>query len=219
MKNRYVPEYTRALPHVHLPGACFFVTSRLHGSLPKDFLTKLHQKYEAQQRLVEQINPSDRERQLYLLQRAWFKEYEEALHRCKDGPHWLAKPEAAQPLVEQLRRYDGQYYRLEAYTILSNHFHALLDFSIQLQPDGSVDTATYVNLDKVMGLVKGASAFLANKALNRTGHTFWQNESHDRYIRNAKHFVAAVDYIKQNPAEAGLCLHWQEHAFTWVRPG
>jgi hypothetical protein len=217
MKNPYVPEYTRGLPRFHPAGATFFVTCRLHGSLPKEFLTKIHHKYEAQTKLIEQINPPDKERQLYLLHRAWFNEYEEALHRCKDGSHWLNKPEIAQLLVEQFRRYDGKWYRLEAYTILSNHFHVLLDFSIQLRPDGSVDTTTYVNLDKVIGLIKGASSFYANKKLGRSGHPFWQDGSHDRYIRGAKHYVAAVNYIKQNPVVARLCLHWREHAFTWVR--
>jgi putative transposase len=76
----------------------------------------------------------------------------------------------------------------------------------------------YSNLDKAMNLVKGRSARLANLYLKRTGSKFWGDEYHDRYIRNFEHFNKAVDYIKNNPVKAKLCLHWLHHLHTWVRP-
>ena len=40
--------------------------------------------------------------------------------------------------------------------------------------------------------------------LGRKGN-FWQVEKFDRYIRNPRHYAAAVDYIETNPVRAGLC--------------
>lgn len=34
----------------------------------------------------------------------------------------------------------------------------------------------------------------------------WHHEYWDRYIRNEKHFHAALDYIHQNPVKSGLCV-------------
>ncbi len=48
MQNK--PEYTRNLPHYHLYGATFFVTFRLFGSLPLEFLEKLSDWYELEKR-------------------------------------------------------------------------------------------------------------------------------------------------------------------------
>jgi REP element-mobilizing transposase RayT len=217
MKNRFVPEYTRKRPHFLRAGARLFVTCRLFGSIPKSDLHKLDKKYQEQIQLLEKRNPPDKELQLYLLQRAWFLEYDEMLHKIKTGPFWLAKPEIAKTLVDQLWRYHEKWYRLEAYTILSNHFHALLDFSVQVTPEGHIDEKNYHNLDKVIGLIKGASGFYANKILGRTKQSFWQEGYYDRYIRDAQHASSTINYIKQNPVKAGICLHWQEHPFTWAK--
>ncbi|MCB0575815.1 MAG: hypothetical protein KDC61_14745 [Saprospiraceae bacterium] len=37
------------------------------------------------------------------------------------------------------------------------------------------------------------------------------------YTRYQKYLVPAVNYLKQNPVAAGICTHWMQHPFTWVR--
>ena len=219
MRDNFTPEYTRYLPHFHRPGATFFVTFRLFDSLPKVFLENLSGRYRDQREAIEQANPPDKEAQLYLLQRAYFLEFDQTLDKCEYGPTWLKAPQAALPLADQFNKFDGIFYLLIGYTILPNHAHAVLDFSIQLKPDGAVDTTAYKNLDYVINRIKGASARLINLALDRTGQTFWQAGYHDRYIRDQKHLVSAVNYLKQNPVAAGICTHWMQHPFTWVREG
>jgi REP element-mobilizing transposase RayT len=219
MRDNYTPEYTRYLPHFHRPGATFFVTFRLFDSLPKEFMEQLSKKYHDQKEAIVQANPLDKEKQLYLLQRAYFLEFDQALDKCEHGPTWLKEPQCALPLADQLNKFDGEFYKLIGYTIMPNHAHAILDFSIQLKPDGSVDTATYKNLDYVMDRVKGASARYANLALDRTGQTFWQAGYYERYVRDQKHLVSAVNYLKQNVVAAKICTHWMQHPFTWVREG
>ncbi len=214
MQNK--PEYTRALPHYHRYGATFFVTFRLHGSLPQEFLENLSLWYESEkQRIVDEISGEAQEKSMGLLQRDYFRKFDQALDQCLFGPIFLKEPEAAQKVVEQLNRFDGQWYKLLAYTILPNHVHTLLDFSIQLR-DTEFNKVTYKNLDYVMGRIKGASARYVNLALERTGNECWQSEYHDRYIRDRRHLVAAIDYIKHNVVSANICKHWLEHPFTWV---
>jgi REP element-mobilizing transposase RayT len=215
MQNK--PEYTRFLPHYHPVGASFFVTSRLYGSLPKEFLENLHIWYETEKERLLVENPNEQtEKALALLQRDYFRKYDNALDQCLCGPTYLKDPAVARRAVEQLTRFDGQWYRLLAYTIMPNHVHALLDFSVQVKEDGSVDMEQYQNLDVVMGRIKGASARYANLELGRTGNEFWQVEYHDRYIRDKRHLLAAIDYIKQNVVSAKISIHWREHPFTWV---
>ncbi len=215
MKNK--PEYTRLLPHYHPVGATFFVTFRLYGSLPVSFLDELGRWFEAEKDRLSALPPgAEREKAFTLLQRDFFRKYDAALDQCLCGPVHLREPAAARLVVDQLLRFDGQWYRLLAYTIMPNHVHVLLDFSIQAGPDGTVDMDHYTNLDVVLGRVKGASARYINLHLGLTGERFWQKESHDRYIRDQRHLLAAVDYIKQNVVSARICQHWREHPFTWV---
>jgi len=211
------PEYTRFLPHYHPIGATFFVTFRLHGSLPKEFLEKLSAWNKAEkERISTETKGEAQTKVLALLHRDYFRKFDAGLDQCLSGPRFLKEPAVAQKVVEQLARFDGKWYRLLAYTILPNHVHALLDFSIQMNEFGSSENPEYVNLDLVMGRISGASARYANLVLRRTGNALWQPEYHDRYIRDRRHLLAAVDYIKQNPVSAKLCSHWREHVFTWI---
>lgn len=215
MQNK--PEYTRFLPHYHPVAATFFVTFRLHGSLPKEFLEDLAAWYGAEKERIANELPSDKqEKALALLQRDYFRKFDHALDQCISGPVFLNEAVAACRVVEQLTRFDGEWYHLLAYTVMPNHVHILLDFSSQADEDGVVDITKYKNLDFVMGRVKGASARYVNLALKRTGKDCWQPEYHDRYIRDKRHLLAAVDYIKQNVVSAGICMHWRDHPFTWI---
>ena len=38
----------------------------------------------------------------------------------------------------------------------------------------------------------------------------WQREYWDRFIRDEKHYHAAIAYILDNPVSAGLCAHREE---------
>lgn len=92
-------------------------------------------------------------------------------------------------------------YILAAWVIMPNHVHLLAtplaDFS----------------LAEIMHSIKSFTAKEANKLLQRSG-VFWQHESFDRYIRNAKHYEKVIAYIESNPAKAGLCERRAEWAFS-----
>lgn len=65
------------------------------------------------------------------------------------------------------------------------------------------------------GIVHSWKSYTANKAnrlLRRQGD-FWHRDYFDRYIRDDRHFAAAVRYIEENPLRAGLCAAQVEWPF------
>lgn len=100
--------------------------------------------------------------------------------------------------------FDGVRYKMPAWVVMPNHVHALL---IPLEP---------FLLEDIVHSWKSFTANEANRILKRTGQ-FWQAEYFDRYIRDGKHYLAAVAYIEQNPVKARLCHTPEEWPFSSAR--
>ena len=69
------------------------------------------------------------------------------------------------------------------------------------------------SLSNIMQTVKSVSAHRINKELGRKG-AVWQPDYFDRYIRDAKHYQKALQYIHSNPVKAGLCKSAEEWEFS-----
>ena len=108
------------------------------------------------------------------------------------GNCWLREARVAQIVQDALLFHNGNKYDLWAWVIMPNHGHVLLT------------PMPGVHLPDVMHSLKSFTATKANRLLRRTGQ-FWQHESFDRYIRDARHFSSVVSYIENNPVKAGLC--------------
>jgi putative transposase len=80
-------------------------------------------------------------------------------------------------------------YELIALSIMPNHIHILFKQT--------------KDLAKTMQNLKGGSAFLVNKLLNKTG-VLWEKGYFDKGIRNQEHFDITYNYIKNNALKAGL---------------
>ena len=92
----YQASYRRNLPHIQPPGATFFVTARLYGSLPQEVLQQLHADHEARLKAIETIaNPPTREAERYREDKRQFGCLDAFLDRATEGPHWLANPAIA----------------------------------------------------------------------------------------------------------------------------
>lgn len=214
--------YKRRLPHLHPIGATFFVTWRLHGSLPGSVVQQLSQEHiDEVQRLASQNLPfDDHEEKLHLLRFRYFLKFDKALDSAthEESPHCLHQPEAATIVKNFVAAYDGLWYHLYALCIMSNHVHAVMDFSAQLRNEhlSPLDAKPYKQLWQVMKHIKGASAIQINQLLNREGR-LWQEESYDRYIRNPNHLNNAIRYTYMNPVKAGICKNWQDYPFTYVK--
>ncbi len=215
--------YRRNLPHILPLGATFFVTFRLYGSLPKVFIDQLKfKKDEALANLAfcKNLSPEDQRLQKLKIEKQYWQAFNDALDTIKEGPHHIKIPELAQIVVDRMKSYDDKYYQLCAYVIMSNHVHALLDFSKQLETiEGAITDKNYKQLEKIMGYIKGGSAKYCNdwlKEHNKPPQSpFWAQETFDRYIRDQKHYDNTVDYILNNPVKIGLCDRWEDYPFAW----
>src|SRR5258707_964729 len=111
----------RHLPHWDLPGATYFVTSCLAGSIPARGLLDL-------QRFEEELTV--RSRPPKLSERAWrtqqgklmFSRREEWLDREPAVRHF-DQEELAAELRQALYHFAGERYELIAYVVMPSHFH------------------------------------------------------------------------------------------------
>lgn len=126
--------------------------------------------------------------------------------------HPFRQPLAAQTAADYLRKFDGEFYRLHAFSVMSNHLHVLFDLEPQLLDADE----PRIPLEKIIGRMKGGSAFAVNRALGRSG-PLWRKGYYDRYIRGPRHFARAYEYNLQNPVKAGLVARWEDHPYTWGR--
>lgn len=218
MRKQIKTEHTGKLPHFHRVGATFFITTHLHNSIPFDTLKKLREKRDKSIEALKKKHPSNLEKEIYMLRRAYFYAYDDLLDRCVNSPTHLKHHKVASIVEKYIRKYDQKYYNLVTFTMMPNHLHLVLDFSFQLNKMIPFDIAEYVNVSKVMNLIKGASGFEANKIIGNSGNPFWGNSYYDRYIRNYYHYLAAVNYTLNNAVKAKICNHWMEHPFTWLNP-
>jgi putative transposase len=155
---------------------------------------------------------------IYQEQKRYFARIERTLDACHHGPDWLKKPAITAIVANKIREADGKAYELLAYCIMPNHVHLVVNTANQLdilQLEEDITADNYQQLYRTLGLIKGGSAFEANKLLNRKG-VFWQPESYDHYVRDAAELSRIIDYVLQNPVKAGLVVNWQDWPGTYL---
>ena len=210
--SNLVPEsvYRRNLPHIQPPGATFFITFRLAGSIPAAVAAALCAEAERIQAELERAPDSpERAERIYLEHRRFFGRWDAVLD-TGDGPDWLRNPAVAALVADSMRHFDGQRYDLFAFCIMSNHVHVVLTPLLKTE-------SAYYPLAQIMHTVKGYTAGRANRLLGRAG-AFWQHESYDHYVRNAAELERVVAYVVNNPVKAGLVTDWQAWPWTYCKP-
>jgi len=71
-------------------------------------------------------------------------------------------------------------------------------------------------LPGILDAVKGASAHLINKNLNRRG-LLWQQESFDHVLRSSESLDEKIQYVLDNPVRRGLVANSAEYRWLWYR--
>jgi REP element-mobilizing transposase RayT len=190
--------YQRHLPHWRQEGATYFVTFRLADSIPQANLQALKRWRE----IWENNHPEPRSEE------DWRELVREITNRTESwldqgyGACELGLPEIAQLMEESLLKFQDERYFVSCYAVMPNHVHAVL------KPlDG-------YELEDVLGNMKGYVARQTNRVLGRSGR-LWEEETHDRIIRDEEHLFRVVQYIGANFAKAGL----PESAWhRWIHP-
>jgi putative transposase len=126
-----------------------------------------------------------------------FDEADRELECTSLGPSWLKQPRIAECVTQIIRNGElvRALYELIAFVVMPNHVHLLVN-PRALAP-------------KITQFVKGVSAKEANALLGRMGHTFWQDESFDRWVRSPKEMANIIRYLEFNPVRASLAMEPQ----------
>ena len=199
--------YKRNLPHIQPLNTTLFLTFRLAGSLPEQVLVRMAE----DRQLIERTLKADggkTESHLGSLARRHFATIESWLHKATIGPTWLADERVAKIVAEALHYRDGSNYRLDAYSIMPNHVHAVF------APLGV--SGVPKSLSSIMHSLKRNTAKRANALLKRSG-ALWEHESFDHYIRNQAEWKRIVKYVLENPVKAGLVANWEEWPRNYLR--
>ena len=223
----------RHRPHIHPPGAVLFVTYRLAGSIPRATVRAYRAKkdwLENQLARVKKIAQGGDAAELNQwldraekFNREWFIKFEDVLHKTNTGPMWMKDERVAGAVAESLHKLDGDAYRLDSYSVMSNHVHAVFKpFLSEAELQESFDehgrplfTSDHPGLSRIMHSLKGSSARECNLILSRAGQ-FWEHESFDHFVRDGR-FFATIDYVVNNPVKAGLVKDWREWPWNYCR--
>lgn len=193
------------LPHFYEGHYCFFITFRLADSLPQNVIVKLKKKLQFE---IDKINaPDETQRQIIVedLKSQYFQKHDYQLNTKPYGECVLRNTEIAQILYDKILSYHNVNYDVKCFSIMPNHVHLLVS---------KLANAELPQVDKWMQLIKGGSAYLINKTLNRSGK-LWAVESFDRYIRNEKHYRNSFYYTVNNPQMAGLGRQFTQKPFMY----
>src|SRR6185295_4299064 len=107
------------------PGATFFVTFRLAGSLPQIVLARWNEERQWLAHL-ERDNPSYHASVKLDFERRWFTKFESLLDGATSGPVWLREDRIAAIVAESLHYRHRKKYRLDAFSIMPNHVHSVV---------------------------------------------------------------------------------------------
>jgi putative DNA methylase len=174
------------LPHFDPGQAPQLITFRLVDSFPTSVLQEWESEFAT---MVPEKVDSERRRRI--------EEYLDHGH----GSAWLSQPEIGEIVAQSVLHFAVQRYQLHAWCVMPNHVHVILTPNTD-QP-----------LNRIVHSWKSFSSNRANCYLKRTG-AFWQREYFDRFIRDERHFEAAVHYVEHNPVKAGLCSSANEWRFS-----
>jgi putative transposase len=192
----------RRLPHWDVPGATYFVTSCLAGSIPAEGLLELerYRTYLAKQVRPADMTPDDWETRQWKL---GFARLDVLLDAATDV-RWLADPAVAAQVASSLRHFAGERYDLSAFVIMPNHYHWLFrpreEWVASLVPTDPPRSPR----ERISYSIQRYSANQCNRLLGRQGQ-FWQHESYDHWVRDLDELERIIHYIENNPVRAGLC--------------
>jgi putative transposase len=192
----------RHLPHWTVAGRSYFVTIRLKDSLPDHVINALRAEREAF------LKQSQDPEALHAFEFARFVKVETILDAASYGPTSLGVAPVADLVAKAFVWLEtSKGWIIHALTIMPNHVHVLLQ-----NTRGEND-----QLSHHLGTLKGYTAREANRLLNRQG-AFWMDENFDHWCRSEGELTGYAEYIRQNPARAGLVSVPEDWPWTRCRP-
>ncbi len=202
--------YRRKLPHLQPLSGTFFVTYRLHSSLPVSTKQQLREEFNTEKSRLATLESGYGEA-IDELNRRYFGRFDALLDLCAYGPAYLVVDAVAQIVANSWHYWDGQRIDLIAYSIMPNHVHAVFTLMGEETELGKVNS-----LRRHMHSIKSYSAHKANNILALSG-SFWEEESYDRLVRSEEELRRIVRYVLNNPVKAGLCQDWKAWKWNYIK--
>ena len=189
------------LPHWEVDESIYFITYRLHDSLPEQVARMLlDDRRRLRKALMAEGHVPGRvlENQVAAL---FGRRLDQELHKGYGQCH-IRDPRIASTLMDNLLHHSGPEgrYELIAASAMPNHVHVLV-----LIHDGR-------ELANIVHSWKSFTSKQANRILGRRG-IFWQQEYFDRVVRNADDLEETRRYVLENPVMAGL----RDWSWLWPR--
>ena len=211
----------RRLPHWDQPGATYFITTCLLGSIPAQGLLVIER---VRRRLQRQARPADVQPDDWKT-RQWkrlFASTDEWLD-CQPAVRHLEDVRLTAEVVKSLKHFAGQRYDLIAWAVMPSHLHWVFRPRDEWVETLGTAVENRSPRQRIQHSVNLHTAIECNRLLGRTGG-FWQRESYDHCVRDEDELERIVVYIHANPVRAGLversvdfdCSSAREHA---VREG
>ncbi|HYI12107.1 MAG TPA: transposase [Thermoanaerobaculia bacterium] len=164
------------LPHWRVDNAVYFITFRLHDSLPPDVADNLRR--ERVQSLRDCRTAVDRAKldAAFSLRLDWHLDQ-----------HWgsCILREHGELVAGALKYFDGERYTLHSWCVMPNHVHVMFHV---------------VRGDDVPWIMHSWKSYTAHEI----GGKVWQKEYFDRIIRSPREWTSTAAYIRDNPGKAGL---------------
>jgi hypothetical protein len=192
----------RRLPHWDVPGAIYFVTACLQGSIPAQGLLDIQTFREQMQKrpIPEGLSREEwkrRQGKLVLAHADSWLDQGMAVSHLRD-------PKLAEQVVQAVVHFAGQRYDLFSFAVMPSHFHWVFqpreDWIQSLQSKNIKRTPR----ERIMHTLKLHTALECNKLLGAAG-TFWQEESFDHCVFDMEELGRIIDYVERNPVQVGLC--------------
>ena len=112
-------------------------------------------------------------------------------------------------ILQSLLYWDQVKWTVHAAVVMPNHIHVIAQ-PLTLSDGGAV------NLSEIIRSVKTYSARIINAQIGAPG-TFWQDERHDRIIRDEAELLQKWQYLRQNPVERGLASNPEEYPWLYEK--
>jgi REP-associated tyrosine transposase len=202
----------RNLPHWDMPGAPFFVTTCLEGSIPAQGLLEID-RFRLKLRKqppAKNIRPNHWRVHCWKLCFARMEKWQDH----QPGRRDLQNPKLAQVVVDSFFHFAAKRYDLLAYVVMASHVHWLF----RPLPDWveTLSDSRRTPRERITYSLNRFTATQCNRILNRNGQ-LWQNESYDHWVRDADELERIIRYIEDNPVKAGLVDKPEDWLFSSAR--
>jgi REP element-mobilizing transposase RayT len=173
------------MPHWEVENGTYFLTYRLKDSLPRQVVERLRQERIAIERAITGgRTPTAVER--WEIRRLFGLRVDAELDLGQGKCRLI---DLARVVAENLQFFHRKQYDLIAWCVMPNHVHVVATLQARLAR-----------------VVHSLKSYVAHEA----GERLWAREYFDRLIRNERDLAHTVEYVRANPAKAGL-INW-----TWV---